>query len=123
MRSGAALAPTFHEMLAEGHTPARAAVGLWQVTGETDETLPVLLTEWSATPAQRPAIAAGLADMGPAAAPALPLIRTELASSRRHNNDDSTGNMRYDVLTDVALQKDCRRVLAGFGERIDTPVR
>ncbi|SOE07795.1 abaA protein [Streptomyces sp. Ag109_G2-15] len=122
-RSGAALAPTFHEMLAEGHTPARAAVGLWQVTGETDETLPVLLTEWSATPAQRPAIAAGLADMGPAAAPALPLIRTELASSRRHNNDDSTGNMRYDVLTDVALQKDCRRVLAGFGERIDTPVR
>ncbi|MFI8237409.1 HEAT repeat domain-containing protein [Streptomyces sp. NPDC085866] len=122
-RAGAALAPTFREMIADGHTPARAAVGLWQVTGETDETLPVLLTEWSATPAQRPAMARCLAGMGPAAVPALPLIRAELASPRRHNNDDSTGNMRYDVPTDVALQQDCRRVLAGFGERIDSPVR
>ncbi|KUM98739.1 hypothetical protein AQI88_01870 [Streptomyces cellostaticus] len=122
-RSGAALAPRLRKMITAGHTPARAAVGLWQVTGETDEALPVLLREWSATPAQRPFIAACLAGMGPAAAPALPLIRTELASSRRHNNDDSRGNMRYDVAADVALQTYCRRVLAGFGERIDTPVR
>ncbi|MFI1363861.1 HEAT repeat domain-containing protein [Streptomyces griseochromogenes] len=122
-RSGAALAPRLRELIAAGRTPARAAVGLWRVTGETDEALPVLLAEWPAAPAQRPAIAACLAGMGPAAAPALPLIRTELASSRRHNNDDSRGNMRYDVAADVALQTDCRRVLAGFGERIDTPVR
>ncbi|MGW0770157.1 hypothetical protein [Streptomyces sp. NPDC002676] len=60
---------------------------------------------------------------GPTAAPALPLIRTELASSRRHNNDDSRGNMRYDVADDVALLTDCRRVPAEFGERIDAPVR
>ena len=122
-RSGAALAPRLRETIAAGHTPARAAAGLWRVTGETDEALPVLLAEWSATPVQRPAIAAALAGMGPAAAPALPLIRTELASCRRHHNDGSRGNMRYDVAADVALQTDCRRVLAGFGERVDIPVR
>ncbi|MFI1761175.1 HEAT repeat domain-containing protein [Streptomyces sp. NPDC020800] len=122
-RSGAALAPGLREMIGAGHTPAKAAIGLWQVTGEAEETVPVIVTEWSATAGQRPGMAACLAAMGPAAAPALPLIRAELASPRRHTNDDSTGNMRYDVAADVALQTDCRRVLAGFGEHPDTPVR
>ncbi|MEU5538078.1 HEAT repeat domain-containing protein [Streptomyces sp. NPDC020362] len=122
-RSGAALAPRLREMIGTGHAPAQAAIRLWQVTAEAEETLPVLMTEWSAAPAHRPGIAACLAAMGPAAAPALPLIRAELASHRRHTNDDSTGHVRYNVAADVALQTDCRSVLAGFGEYMDTPVR
>jgi hypothetical protein len=53
--------------------------------------------------------------LGSAAAPALPLIREELASVRRHNNDNSTGNMRYDVASDKALLRDCRTIVATLG--------
>ncbi|WP_129305596.1 HEAT repeat domain-containing protein [Streptomyces sp. L2] len=118
-RSGAALAPTLRDMIAAGETPARAAAALWQVTGDPEEVLPSITEQWPAAPKERPALAAALAGMGPAAAPALPLIRAELASVRRHNNDGSGGNMRYDVRPDVALLADCRRVLAACGGQSD----
>ncbi|MFF4534641.1 hypothetical protein [Streptomyces aureus] len=53
--------------------------------------------------------------MGSAAGPALPLVLEELASVRRHDNDDSTGNVRYDVTADAALLGDCRALAAAVG--------
>ncbi|MGW7255497.1 HEAT repeat domain-containing protein [Streptomyces sp. NPDC054834] len=114
--SGASLAPRLRELIAAGTEPARAAVALWRVTGGVDEALPVLLDRWTAAPRTRPEIAACLAGLGRAAAPALPLIRAELASPRRHNNTGGPGNMRYHVLPDVTLLGDCRRVLGAFSE-------
>ncbi|MFF4394730.1 HEAT repeat domain-containing protein [Streptomyces sp. NPDC001480] len=117
--SGASLAPRLRELIAAGTEPARAAVALWRVTGEPDEALPVLLDQWTAAPRTRPEIAACLAELGPAAAPALPLIRAEPAAPRRHNNTGGPGNMRYHVLPDVTLLDTCRRVLDAFGEQGD----
>ncbi|MEU5595762.1 HEAT repeat domain-containing protein [Streptomyces sp. NPDC020298] len=114
--SGASLAPRLRELIAAGTEPARAAVALWRVTGEADEALAVLLDQWAAAPRSRPEISACLAELGPAAAPALPLIRAERSSSRRHNNTGGAGNMRYHVLPDVTLLENCRRVLDAFGE-------
>ncbi|WP_432189097.1 HEAT repeat domain-containing protein [Streptomyces sp. Tue6028] len=111
--AGAALAPRLRELAVTG-TDVPAAVALWKVTGDVEAVLPVLLDEWTATPRSRPAAAACLAGMGRAAAPALPLIRAELASPRRHNNDGTTGNVRYDVAEDEALLSDCRTIEAAF---------
>ncbi|WP_369393495.1 hypothetical protein AB5J72_42555 [Streptomyces sp. CG1] len=117
-RSGAALAPDLRATTAEGHTGFHAAAALWQVTGASAEALPVLLEQWRATPTRRPDMAACLAEMGPAAAPSLSPIRTELASPRRHSNDrPRRGNIRCDVASDEALLSDCRRVLSACGER------
>ncbi|MGW0412466.1 HEAT repeat domain-containing protein [Streptomyces collinus] len=113
--AGAALAPRLRGLIAADHSPARSAVALWRITEDPEDVLPVLLDQWPATPAERPTMAACLTAMGPAAAPALPLIRAELASPRRHNNNGSRGNMRYDVAADVALLADCRRIVAGTG--------
>ncbi|MFF8731379.1 HEAT repeat domain-containing protein [Streptomyces sp. NPDC015171] len=116
-RSGAALAPRLRELIAAGHSPALAAIALWQVTGDADEVLPVLLEQWPVTPREWPAMAACLAAMGGTAAPALPLIRAQLAAPRHHQNYDARPGIRYDVTSDVALLTDCRRVLAECGER------
>ncbi|MER6127611.1 HEAT repeat domain-containing protein [Streptomyces sp. NPDC001795] len=103
--------PRLHELMACEYESADAATALWKVTGSVDDTLPVLLDAWTRTPRRRPDIAACLREMGLAAAPALPLIRAELASPRRHTNDGTTGNVRYEVASDVALLEDCRSVL------------
>jgi hypothetical protein len=55
-----------------------------------------------------------LVETGPAAAPALPFIRRESVSPRRHRDDNSTGNMRYDVVSGETLLRDCRRLVAAF---------
>ncbi|MET8583225.1 HEAT repeat domain-containing protein [Streptomyces collinus] len=113
--AGAPLAPRLRGLIAADHSPARSAVALWRITEDPEDVLPVLLDQWPATPTERPTMAACLTAMGPAAAPALPLVRAELASPRRHNNNGSRGNMRYDVAADVALLADCRRIVAGAG--------
>ncbi|MFJ1609253.1 HEAT repeat domain-containing protein [Streptomyces sp. NPDC088253] len=113
-RAAAPLAPRLRELMTAGGSDARAAVALWRVTGDAVEVLPVLIEAWTAAPAGRPETAACLVEMGPAAAPALPLIRRELASPRRHRNDNSTGNVRYDVASDEALLRDCRRLVAAL---------
>ncbi|GGN59871.1 hypothetical protein GCM10011579_024430 [Streptomyces albiflavescens] len=114
--TGAPLAPWLRELTAAHDTNTPAAVALWKVTGDAEAVLPVLLSAWTAMPKSRPATAACLVEMGSAAAPALPLIREELSSVRRHNNDNSTGNMRYDVASDEALLRDCRTIVAAIGD-------
>ncbi len=94
---------------------ARAAITLWKVTADTDEALPRLLHHWTTDPKFRAAIAACLTDMGTAAAPALPLIQAELASSRRHHNDGSATKPRQDITADEELLRDCRRILSTLG--------
>lgn len=42
-------------------------------------------------------------------------MHEELASVRRHINDNSTGNLRYDVASDEALLRDCRTIVAALG--------
>jgi hypothetical protein len=113
--AGAPLAPRLRELTADDGADAPAAIALWKVTGDAEAVLPVMLSAWTAVPRSRPATAACLVELGSAAAPALPLIREELASVRRHNNDNSTGNMRYDVASDKALLRDCRTIVATLG--------
>ncbi|MDX3516984.1 HEAT repeat domain-containing protein [Streptomyces scabiei] len=92
---------------------ARAAIALWQVTADTDAALPRLLDHWTADPGFRPSLAACLAEMGAAAAPALPLLRAELASPRRHHHDGSAGP-RQDITADEDLLRDCRRMVSAL---------
>jgi hypothetical protein len=63
-----------------------AAQALWRVAGDTTATLPVLERAWLANKYTRRTVAATWTEMGPvAAASALPLLETELASVRRHS--------------------------------------
>ena len=111
----APLVPGLRELMADGvNQQAEAAIALWHIRADASEVLPVLLDQWTVCPDSRPATAACLIEMGPAAAPALPLLRRELASVRRHNNSGAQGNMRYDVASDEALLRDCRRLVAAL---------
>ncbi|MFG2648829.1 HEAT repeat domain-containing protein [Streptomyces sp. NPDC048436] len=105
------LVPRLRELMANGRS-AQVAVALWKIRGDVSEALPVLLHQWTAEPDSRPETAACLLGMGGAAAPALPLIHGELASTRRHNNYGAEGNMRYDVAKDEGLLRSCRRIVA-----------
>ncbi|WP_200301242.1 HEAT repeat domain-containing protein [Streptomyces adelaidensis] len=117
---GPAAGPLIPDLRA-GERGVEEAIALWKVTGEADEALPTFLRRWTADPTARPKIAACLAEMGTAAAPALPLVRAELASPRRHRTDNSSMtagasvNMRGDVTSDEELLRDCRRIVAEPG--------
>ncbi|MBP5860038.1 HEAT repeat domain-containing protein [Streptomyces scabiei] len=106
---GPAAAP-LGDVLRTADATARAAIALWQVTADTEAALPRLLHHWTADPGFRPSIAACLAEMGAAAAPALPLLRAELASPRRHHHDGSA-DPRQDITADEELLRDCRRTV------------
>ncbi|WP_328875064.1 HEAT repeat domain-containing protein [Streptomyces sp. NBC_00287] len=117
--AGAPLAPRLRELLAGHDAHTDILVALWKTTRDVDGLLPILLDKWTTLPRSRPAITTCLIDMGPAAAPALPLMRAELSSPRRHNNDrrddDSSGlKIRYDVAADEGLLKDCRRLVTAL---------
>ncbi|MFE7273487.1 HEAT repeat domain-containing protein [Streptomyces sp. NPDC057623] len=114
--AAAPLAARLRELLTARDAPMDVIVALWKSTRDVDEVLPMLLDKWTAFPGTRPAVIACLIEMGPAAAPALPLIRAELSSPRRHGNDrrdngSSRVNTRHDVAADERLLKDCRRLL------------
>ncbi|MDC0767075.1 HEAT repeat domain-containing protein [Streptomyces sp. HD] len=118
--AGAPLAPRLRELLPGRDAQPDMIMALWQITGDVDGMLPTLLDKWAALPRTRPAVAACLTEMGPAAASALPLIQEELSSQRRHNNDrrnddSSTMSMRYDVAADERLLADCRRLVTPTG--------
>ncbi|MGB8945881.1 MAG: HEAT repeat domain-containing protein, partial [Streptomyces sp.] len=111
----AALVPRLRELMTDGaNRTTETAIALWRIRADVSEVLPVLIGQWTAAPDSRPETAACLLEMGPAAAPALPLLHRELASPRRHNNSGAQGNMRYDVASDEALLRDCRRLVAAL---------
>ncbi|MCX4671588.1 HEAT repeat domain-containing protein [Streptomyces sp. NBC_01381] len=110
----ATLVPCLRGLLTAQEQQGLVAAALWRIRADAQEVLPVLLEAWTATPTTRPSTAACLLEMGPAALPALPLVRRELASTRRHNNYGAEGNMRYDVVADEQLLQDCRRVAAAL---------
>ncbi|MEU8529103.1 HEAT repeat domain-containing protein [Streptomyces sp. NPDC048629] len=87
------------------------AMALWQVSGDTEAALPVLLAGWEENRHTRVRIAECLAEMGPAAAGAEPVIRTELARRRRHNVV-AGGYSGHDVREDEKLLTLCRAALA-----------
>ncbi|MEU6878018.1 PBS lyase [Streptomyces sp. NPDC046712] len=88
----------------------RSATALWRVSGDAAAALPVLMAAWEENRHARVDIAECLAEMGPAAAAAEGLIRTELSRSRRHNVRES-GYSSHDVHEDEKLLTFCRAAL------------
>ncbi|WP_406863116.1 PBS lyase [Streptomyces sp. HUAS MG47] len=87
------------------------AAALWRVAGDAQAALPVLLTAWEQNRHTRVTVAECLAEMGPAAIAAAPLIRAELARRRRHNVV-AGGTGSHDVHEDERLLTFCRAALA-----------
>ncbi|MEU6708058.1 HEAT repeat domain-containing protein [Streptomyces wuyuanensis] len=107
-------APALRELLTSPERWLRmdAAAALWRVTGEARESLPVLRTAWEENRYGRVEIAECLAEMGPSAGPAAPLLRAELARPRRHNVLDG-GSGSHDIEQDERLLTLCRAALRG----------
>ncbi|MFG2761393.1 HEAT repeat domain-containing protein [Streptomyces wuyuanensis] len=107
-------APELRELLTSPERWLRmdAAAALWRVTGEARESLPVLRTAWEENRYGRVEIAECLAEMGPSAGPAAPLLRAELARPRRHNVLDG-GSGSHDIEQDERLLTLCRAALRG----------
>ncbi|MFD7445352.1 HEAT repeat domain-containing protein [Streptomyces sp. NPDC059909] len=108
-----AAAPALRDLLASRERWLRmdAAIALWRVTGDTRDALPVLLSAWEENRYGRVEVAECLAEMGPAASPAAPLLRAELSRPRRHNVLDG-GSGSHDIEQDERLLTLCRRALA-----------
>ncbi|MFF8384563.1 PBS lyase [Streptomyces kanasensis] len=90
-----------------------AAAALCRVTGDLGEALPVLLAAWRENRHTRIDVAECLAELGPAgraAAEAEPLLRAELARTRRHNVSAGVSG-DHDIHQDERLLELCRRVL------------
>ncbi|MGW3815702.1 HEAT repeat domain-containing protein [Streptomyces sp. NPDC005046] len=87
-----------------------AACALWDISGDPEPVLPVFRAAWRQNPYIRGTIAACLVRMGGAGAPVHDLVRTELASPRRHRAR-SGGHDSHDVLEDERLLRDCRAAL------------
>ncbi|MFE0091217.1 HEAT repeat domain-containing protein [Streptomyces sp. NPDC058991] len=111
-RPAADAAPALRALLASPERWLRmdAAIALWRVTGEARESLPVLRTAWEENRYGRVEIAECLAEMGPSAGPAAPLLRAELARPRRHNVLDG-GSGSHDIEQDERLLTLCRAAL------------
>jgi len=113
--AAASTAPKLQELL--GSTPAtawlrlRAAGALWRSTGEVNITLPVLSAIWSENPHTRVHVAGYLAEMGPAAGTAAPMLRAELERRRRHTARQD-GWSSDQVPADLALLRACDLALA-----------
>ncbi|MEU6234648.1 PBS lyase [Kitasatospora sp. NPDC047058] len=114
--AAAEAAPALRAMLTAPDVWVRVdgATALWHTTADTGAVLPVLTTAWAENPHTRTAAAACLTAMGPAAAPALPLLRTELAATRRHNAGFGSSHVIHD---DERLLATCRTA----AEAIATP--
>lgn len=87
-----------------------AACALWDIAGDPEPVLPVFREAWRQNPYTRGTIAACLVRMGVAGAPVHDLVRTELASPRRHRAR-SGGHGSHDVLDDELLLRACRTAL------------
>ncbi|WP_326699804.1 PBS lyase [Streptomyces sp. NBC_01754] len=89
-----------------------AAIALWEISGRTRESVPVLLAAWEKNRHVRVRVAdclarMGLSDAGPGASQ---VLRAELLSVRRHNALDG-GYSSHDTDEDEKLLALCRRAL------------
>lgn len=77
--------PRLRELLTADYewTRVHAAAAIWDISGEPEAVLETLLQAWKSNPSTGNHVAACLKRMGPAAAPALPQIRAELARPER----------------------------------------
>ncbi|MFE6052569.1 HEAT repeat domain-containing protein [Kitasatospora sp. NPDC056446] len=109
----AAALPRLRRMLDAGHAVTRthAAAAVYDIGGpaEADVVLPVLLKGWEENDSTAGRVLDCLQRMGPAAAPALPRIRAELALTRRG------GDVFASVEADEALQRAGRTVINQTG--------
>ncbi|MFD2686769.1 hypothetical protein ACFS5L_18265 [Streptomyces phyllanthi] len=87
-----------------------AACALGEISGDAEPALPVLGSAWQGNPYTRGTITACLTEPGRAAAPAHDLLRTELATPRRHTAR-SGGHGSHDIVNDERLLRSCRAVL------------
>ncbi|HZG06122.1 MAG TPA: PBS lyase [Streptomyces sp.] len=111
--AAAGAAPRLRRLLAEeDHLRTRidTATALWRVARDAGTVLPVLCAAWEENVHIRGPIADCLVEMGAAAAPAAPLLRAELAETRRHTFEPGRSSP-YDVAEDEALLRVCRRLL------------
>ncbi|MFH8369848.1 hypothetical protein [Streptomyces sp. NPDC018031] len=119
-RMGPAAAPLLPELRRLAASPEAVggwvagafAVAVWQAGRDAEAAMPLLLHAWSAHRDNRPDVAGVWERMGSAASAAVPLLRRELASARRHNNTGGTGRMRYRCADDELLLRHGRAVLA-----------
>ncbi|WP_309056375.1 hypothetical protein [Streptomyces sp.] len=85
--------------------------------GDVAESLPVLSWAWEEHDDNRPGVAVAWAEMGPAAASAVRVLRREVAAVRRHNDTGGTGRMRYHCAGDELLLARARTALEACGAR------
>ncbi|MFI1932073.1 HEAT repeat domain-containing protein [Streptomyces sp. NPDC020330] len=115
----AVAAPRLRGLLAHEELWLRvdAAVALWEVTGRSSETTEALLADWERSRHVRVRVAECVARMGPVpeGSAAAHVLRSELASVRRHNAMDG-GYGSHDIHEDEKLLALCRRALRGTGK-------
>ncbi|MEU4083186.1 HEAT repeat domain-containing protein [Streptomyces aureus] len=104
--------PRLRRMLTAGYewTRVHAATALWDIGGpdEAPQVLEILLDAWRTNEFTADNVIACLDRMGPAAAPAVPLVRSELARPRR-------GGRFHGVENDEELQRVSRAFLLWHG--------
>lgn len=97
--------------------PARAALALWQVTGDAARAVPVLTEAWEVNHRTRPVIAA--AATGALASALSPWLIAELAEPRRHGRPSGAGTGTRTssgaIEVDERLVAACRRALDDVG--------
>jgi hypothetical protein len=102
-----------------GWRHVRAASALWRTTGDTETVVPVLAATWTKHPNCRRDIVGYLAEMGPAARSAAPLLRAELESLRRHtvrSVSEYIDVMQTDISADERLVRDSASALTAIGD-------
>ncbi len=119
----AVVAPRLRGLLAHEELWLRvdAAIALWEVSGRSRETTDALLTAWEQSRHVRLRVAECLARMGPVpeGSAAAHVLRSELASVRRHNAMDG-GYGSHDIHEDEKLLALCRQALRGTGKGTTT---
>ncbi|MEV7904444.1 PBS lyase [Streptomyces anulatus] len=115
----AVVAPRLRGLLAHEELWLRvdAAVALWEVSGRSQETVEALLAGWERSRHVRVRVAECVARMGPVpeGSAAAHVLRSELASVRRHNAMDG-GYGSHDIHEDEKLLALCRQALRGTGK-------
>jgi HEAT repeat protein len=103
--------PRLRELLGYGYEWVRVhcAAALWEIGGQAEApaVLDTLLQAWEQNSATANHVVACLDRMGPAAAPAVPRLRAELARPQRDGWFGSIGD-------DEELQRRCRAIIAGL---------